>query len=66
MQRLHKNRSDIEIFENLDNLQKVKAAYIKAIELVKNEEKIVEIKGDQTVDALSKAIWEEVKNLFVI
>lgn len=64
MQRLHKNRSDIEIFENLDNLQKVKTAYTKAIELVKSEEKIVQIKGDTTINALSNAVWEEVEKLF--
>jgi len=64
MQRLHKNRSDIEIFENLENLQKVKAAYTEAMDLVKNEEQIVQIKGNQPIDSLSADILEEVKKLF--
>ncbi len=64
MQRLKKGRSDIEIFENLQNLQKVKAAYNKAMELVKNEEQIIHLNGNQTTDELANEVWNEVQNLF--
>lgn len=63
MERLHQNRNDIEIFENLENLKKVKAAYFKAMELVKNEEQIVSINGDQNMEALADIVWAHICKL---
>jgi len=61
LQRVHKDRSDIEIFENLENLQKVQAAYEKAINLSENQENIIRINGSATADEIAGNIWEAVQ-----
>jgi len=61
MQRLHSNRSDIEIFENLENLKKVYTAYQKAFDLVNQQEKIVRINGNQTLEMVADEVWEAIR-----
>lgn len=58
--RISKNRTDFEIYEKLDNLQKTRDQYYEAFERVKDTEHIAVINADQSVESLSEAIWEQV------
>ncbi len=69
MKRLRQNRVNLEIFETLENQQKVQQKYFEAFELLKNNEKIEHVKGEQSSEDIAKAIFEIVaktnKNPFV-
>lgn len=60
LDRVHKGRSDIEIFENLENLQKVQAAYEKAIELTQKQENIIRINGVSNSNEVAAKVWEAI------
>ena len=59
MQRINTNRSTIELYENLDNLKKVRAKYLEAFEKLKHEEKIFITDGNRSPDMIFKDIWRE-------
>jgi len=61
LERVHKGRSDIEIFENLENLQKVETAYEKAIKLTQKDENIVRINGAANTNEIATQVLEVVK-----
>ena len=58
MNRLNAGRTHIEMYETLDNLVKVKDKYEIAIELVKNEEKIVRIDGNRSPEVIAAEIQQ--------
>lgn len=64
LQRVHKGRNDIEIFENLENLQKVQAAYEKAISLTEKNENIIRINGATSSNEVASKVWDVVKQFF--
>lgn len=57
MHRINSNRESIELYETMENLEKVAATYIEAINLISDSEKIVIINGNQNVDAIANEIW---------
>jgi len=59
--RVHKGRSDIEIFENLENLEKVQAAYEKAIKLTQKQENIVRVNGVGNNKEIAAKVWEAIE-----
>jgi dTMP kinase len=63
MQRLNSSRSNIELYENLENLKKVRAQYFKAFEKLKDEENIIIINGNQSSESVSEDILERIKPL---
>jgi dTMP kinase len=61
MQRLTANRNTTELYETLENLQKVKANYTKAFELLKSKEHIDIINGTAAVNEIADEIWKKVE-----
>lgn len=64
MDRINKNRFHTELFEKKSRLEKVRNNYLKAFELLKNEEKVIIVDGTKTVEEIAEEIWKQVKPLF--
>lgn len=60
-----KDRSQIELYETLDTLKKIRAQYFKAFDAVGREENIVIVDGNQSADKVEIDIWENVENILV-
>ena len=60
MQRINESRKSTELYETLDNLNKVREKYFEAFEKLKQEENIVLIDGNRSIEAISTDIWKEV------
>ena len=61
MQRINENRGSTELYETLDNLNRVREKYFEAFEKLKQEENIVLIDGNRSFEAISTDIWKEVE-----
>jgi dTMP kinase len=57
MDRIQRGRSSTELYENLENLTQTRSMYLEAIQLLKHEEKIIQIDGSLTEDEVSKSVW---------
>ena len=64
MQRINANRQSTELYETLDNLEKVRAKYMEAFHKLESEENIQVVDGDQTVDAIAANIWADLNTSF--
>lgn len=62
MERINANRETIEIYETLENLQQVKAQYLKAFEKLKTDENIVFVNGDTTAENVTEQLWNVIQN----
>jgi dTMP kinase len=63
MKRIQENRKTTELYETLDNLNKVRGKYLEAFELLRNEEKIVVIDGNRTIEAISTDVLAQIELL---
>lgn len=63
MERISRSREQLEPYETHENLVRVRAAYLKVIELLKNEEHIVTIDGTQSIDWIAEQIWKSVEEI---
>lgn len=63
MTRLTKNRTQIELYESLENLKNVRAKYIDAFEKLQHEEKIFIVDGNRTIKEIFADIWEKVSSM---
>jgi dTMP kinase len=63
MKRLNKNRTQIELYESLENLNNVRAKYFEAFEKLKNEEKIYIVDGNRSIEEIFSDIWSTVSAL---
>ena len=63
MQRINTNRTTLELFEKQDTLTKVRAKYLEAFELLKNDEQIFIVDGNREVESIASDIWKKVSNL---
>jgi dTMP kinase len=66
MQRVHANRDNIELFETLDSLQKVRAKYMEAFEKLKTVENIFTVDGDRSAELIAQDIWQKVASMLGI
>lgn len=64
MERITKNRFHTELFEKKSRLKKVRNNYLKAFDLLKEEEKIVIVDGAKSVEEIAEEIWQKTKHLF--
>ena len=64
VERISRGRDKIELYESLDELVKVKDAYFRVMEQLKNEETIRIIDGNRTPEPISEDIWNLVSGLF--
>nr|NJM02940.1 dTMP kinase [Desulfobacula sp.] len=60
LERIKNNRSDLEMYEKIDIMKKVRSNYLTAFERLKDIEKIVVIDGNQPVDHVGDIIFREV------
>ncbi|MBK8621372.1 MAG: dTMP kinase [Saprospiraceae bacterium] len=56
LQRIHQNRENIEMYETLDNLIKVRNQYLLAFEKNKQTENIVFVDGNQTPEKVAEQV----------
>jgi dTMP kinase len=63
MKRLNKNRTQIELYESLENLNNVRAKYFEAFEKLKNDEKIYIVDGNRSIEDIFSDIWSTVSAL---
>ncbi len=58
MERISKNRENIELYENFERLSEVREGYFSAFELLKPEEKVFVVDGNRTIKEVAKDIRE--------
>jgi dTMP kinase len=63
MKRLNKNRTQIELYESLENLNNVRTKYFEAFEKLKNDEKIYIVDGNRSIEEIFSDIWSTVSAL---
>jgi dTMP kinase len=63
MQRISANRQSADLYETLDNLKNVRAKYLEAFEKLKQEEKILTVNGNGSVEAIAGDIMDLVTPL---
>jgi dTMP kinase len=63
MERLTRGRNSLELFENLENLVKVRATYFEAMEKVKSEENIFITDGNRSPEVIAADIWNKISHL---
>jgi dTMP kinase len=63
MQRLQANRDNIELFETLDNLKKVRAKYGEAFEKLRSVENIFTVDGNRSFELVANDIWQKVSSM---
>lgn len=61
MDRITKNRFHTELFEKESRLSKVRENYLKAFELMKEEEKVLIVDGTKTPEEIADIIWQAVE-----
>ena len=64
MERITKNRFHTELFEKRSTLDKVRNNYLKAFDLLKEEENVVIVDGTKSVEEIAEEIWQKTKHLF--
>ncbi len=62
MKRINATRANIEMYENLENLELVRSKYLTAFELYNQQENIVFIDGNRSIEEVSAQIWQRVLN----
>ncbi len=63
MERIMKNRYQVELFEKKSRLERTREGYREAFERMKGIEKIVVIDGTRTVEEVAFKVWEAVQPL---
>lgn len=64
MKRMAEGRFHTELFETKERLTEVRNYYLKLIEQFKEQENILVINGNQTIEEISNEIWKNVSHLF--
>lgn len=62
-ERIKARGSSLEIYEKIDIMKAVRANYFKAFEMLKDEEKVIIIDGNDTVDAVASRVWDSASAL---
>jgi dTMP kinase len=65
IERLNKGRTSMELYETLENLEKVRNKYFELFETLKAEEKIAIIDGNRTPEAIAGDVWEKVSSQLI-
>ena len=58
--RIKKGRDSTELYETLENLQKVHDKYFEVMEMLKDEEAIFVTDGNRSPEMISAEIWDEI------
>jgi len=62
-ERIKSSRSEFEMYEKIDIMEKVRTNYFKAFDTLKDFEKVAIIDGNSTMEIVEKAILNEVKKI---
>ncbi len=62
-ERIKNNRSDFEMYEKIDIMKNVRINYLKAFDHLKDHEKIAVIDGNDTMEHVSDAIFNEIMKI---
>ncbi|HEY2722707.1 MAG TPA: dTMP kinase [Chitinophagaceae bacterium] len=63
MQRLNKGRNTIELYESIENLEKVRKKYFESFEIFRDKEQVFITDGNRSEAEISKDIWNEVSQV---
>ena len=63
MERIMENRTATELYENLENLERVRENYFKAFEMLKSEENIFITDGSLPVKKVEENIWQKIESM---
>lgn len=63
IKRLTEGRSSIELYENIENLRKVRDKYFEAFEKLKFIEKVFITDGNRPPEIIASDIWNEISHL---
>jgi dTMP kinase len=63
MQRLNNDRNMIELYENLDNLNKVREKYFESFDKLRHEENIFITDGNRTSESIFADIWNKIGSI---
>lgn len=58
------NRRDIELYETLDTLTKIREQYFIAFETIGKDENVIIVDGNQSLEKVADDIWEAVADIF--
>ncbi len=61
--RLNEGRNAVDLFENIENLKKVRNTYFEAFEKLKDKEKVFIIDADRSPEIIAHEIWQEVSHI---
>lgn len=61
MERINKGRNTTELYETAENLKNVRNNYLKAFELLKNDEVVFVTNGNRSPEAIAEDIWARVQ-----
>lgn len=64
LERIAQNREGTELFETMERLTRTREQYFRAFEALKGEERVIILPGNQSVEAIAQAIWEQVETFF--
>lgn len=60
MDRMKTNRETSELYETLENLQKVRNKYFEAFELLKDKENVLIVNGNSSMESIAEEIFNRV------
>ena len=63
MERIMKNRSATELYENLENLERVRSNYLKAFDLLNQQENIFITDGSLPIAQVEESIWLKIETM---
>jgi dTMP kinase len=66
MQRLSKRNNQIELYETLDNLKKVREKYMEAFDKLKAAENICIIDGNRSFEDIAADIWKVTQKILTV
>lgn len=64
LERMAKGRFHTDLFETRERLTEVRNCYLKLCDMLKEQENIIVINGNQSVEQISDEIWDKVSYLF--
>lgn len=64
LERIAQNREGTELFETMERLTRTREQYFRAFEAQKDVERVIVLPGNQSVDAIAQAIWDQVEQFF--